>query len=834
MGVMPRNWSLLAILVLAGCDCGEGTTDPTPDGGPDVCGALVACGDTCCEAGEICSANTTCIEEASCTTVVCDGQCCDSGEQCDSGACTMVSCPTVVCGPSSACCAAGESCIADVCCAADSVCGSACCGSDELCDQGVCKMDCGNGEVGCGAMNECCAAGDICYLGACVTPGDPCAAAGCATRPDEAACPPGQVCDPGLGFCVPRQIDETCQFIPQVGQFDPQPLFTWGQRRERTCTTATECQTAETCTQGMCTPTWPHVTPQELPEWYQSTSIPMVTDLDGDCVPEIVFNTFRDSAFTTNGVLRAIRGDDGSPVWTVTDEAYRTDATANLAIGDANGDGTVEIYVAAANKRILAINADGSPRWTSDPFTGADDSGSVTIANLDGLGDAELVFGSAVYDAQGSLLFEGAAGRGIAGQGPIACIADLDGDDRAELIAGQTIYEFTGTVAGGDFAGAVRMTSTAPDGYCGIADLDGDMAPEIVLVAGGTVYVLAGQTAAVRAQLAIPGGGQGGAPNIADFDGDGTPDIGTAGASNYVVMRFANDALTLLWQAPTEDDSSSRTGSSVFDFDGDGRNEVVYNDEEYVRIYPGVEPDCLLTPPGAGCDGVMNDDEILFRDLSSSRTRTEYPVIADIDGDFKAEIVFSTSNEAGFLDPMLVADAGIEVWRDALDNWVATRPVWNQHAYHITNVGLLGEVPVVEMPSWRTFNSYRRNAQGERDTFCAPNLRIVEPKVDPLQCPDLVFTAFVVNEGCLGVGPGVSVALYDDEGNFLGNTTTTTAIAPGAAAAVEIRLENLGVSFSFEVNAVVDDDGMGNGANNECEEDDNTSDTVVAECETGV
>jgi hypothetical protein len=132
----------------------------------------------------------------------------------------------------------------------------------------------------------------------------------------------------------------------------------------------------------------------------------------------------------------------------------------------------------------------------------------------------------------------------------------------------------------------------------------------------------------------------------------------------------------------------------------------------YIRIYPGVEPDCQKNPPGPACDGNMTDAEVLFRDRNSSRTRTEYPVIADVDGDFKAEIVFSTNNDSGFK-----LDTGIEVWGEIRDNWVSTRPVWNQHSYHITNVGLVGEIPVTEQPSWSTpmdepYNSYRRNAQG--------------------------------------------------------------------------------------------------------------------------
>jgi FG-GAP-like repeat len=134
-------------------------------------------------------------------------------------------------------------------------------------------------------------------------------------------------------------------------------------------------------------------------------------------------------------------------------------------------------------------------------------------------------------------------------------------------------------------------------------------------------------------------------PNIADFDGDGFPDVGVAGGNRYVVAQWtAAGGMAQLWDAVTLDGSSQRTGSSVFDFDGDGRSEVIYGDELFLRIYPGVEPDCAIGGPG--CDGDMTDAEILFIDINSSRTRSEYPIIADVDGDFKAELVFSTNNES--------------------------------------------------------------------------------------------------------------------------------------------------------------------------------------------
>ena len=349
----------------------------------------------------------------------------------------------------------------------------------------------------------------------------------------------------------------------------------------------------------------------------------------------------------------------------------------------------------------------------------------------------------------------------------------------------------------------------------------------------GTVYVLQGQTGAVLASQTIPGGGFGGAPNIADFDGDGQPDIGTAGASNYVVMRYGGAGmLSVVWSAPTEDDSSSRTGSSVFDFDGDGRAEVVYNDEEFVRIYPGLEPACRMSPPGPDCNGIMTDDEILFRDLNSSRTRTEYPVIADVDGDFKAEIVFATSNEANFLDPSLLGDAGIEVWRDRLDNWVGTPAIWNQHSFHITNVGIDGRIPQRESPSWSTpagapFNSYRRNAQGDRAAQCAPDLVVTDVRQRAARCPLLAVEVEISNRGCLGVGPGVDVALRTADGENLGLARTTEPFAAGGRTLVEVLVSGLGDSFRF--NAVVEVDAEA--ALNECREQNNASSPVSVSCQ---
>ena len=743
----------------------------------------------------------------------------------DSGTGTTATSTTdpVTTGPVTASSSTGDT------CTMDQLCSGVCCAPGELCDNGECVPDCG-GPPPCGAAKECCGDGQLCYLGECVTPGPECTDKVCATKPDQATCGDGFVCDPNLQLCLPSKADPTCQYIPPANVFKPVPLFTWGQRKKIACTMDSQCQVAEVCTNKVCTPTWNHLIPQanDMPNHYQSSSIPLVVDLDDDCVPEIVFNTYTGTNITADGVIRAIRGDDGSKVWTVTDPAYRSDSTSNLAVGDIDEDGHPEVVACGAGSYLIAIESDGTPKWKSDNFVNPRSSGSVAIANMDGEGGPELVFGSAIFSNAGKKLWEGPGVNGIGrnGQGPISCIADLDGDKRPELIAGRTAYKTTGTVAGNNFAGQLYWNSNvATDGFCGVADFNKDGKPEVVLVTQGTVRVLNGQTGQAIATANIPQAGTGGPPNIADFNGDGVRDIGVAGSARYSVLLFNsnNNTLSTLWTAVTEDDSSQVTGSSVFDFDGDGRAEVVYNDEAYIRIYPGVEPDCELNPPGPGCNKNMTDAEVLFRDRNSSRTRTEYPVIADVNGDFKADIVFSTNNDSM---ASLVTDAGIEVFKDSLDNWVATRPVWNQHTYHITNTGIRGEIPQVEADNWLTpmdspYNNYRNNAQGAAD-FCAPDLVPYDLDFDAAVCADqLDLSVWIANQGCLGVGPGVNVAFYEQNAGLLGVVATKGPLVAGAAE--QVKLSVPGTFDSVTVWAVADDNGMGKGILNECAEDNNSS-----------
>lgn len=705
-------------------------------------------------------------------------------------------------------------------------CGDGCCGPDQACDETSqsCVLDCGDAEP-CGSdPGECCGDGELCYVGQCVVPGSPCTALSCATE-TESDCGEGEICDADLGVCVPNLANQACTFTPEAGVFDPVPRWSWGVRKPRSCNSDDDCQVSELCQNGSCAVTWPHHQPaaDDYPEYHQAMASPMVADLDGDCVPEVVFNSYEPDSWTNNGILRAVRGDTGQPLWTLGDPEWRSDGTAIPAIGDIDYDGDLEIVNVGGDKRLYLIDHTGTPIWkTANPVSASQTSGAPALANFDLQGHAEIGYGRSVFASDGTLLWAAPSGGygSNTNYATLACVADLDGDLRPELIGGGTAYKFTGT-AGIDFTGEV-MWQSGGDGYCGVADFQLDGVPEVVVVRGGKIDVLDGPTGTLLASYTIPGGGSGGAPNIADFDGDGFPDIGTAGGVRYVVVQFDGvDTLSLLWSAVTKDGSSNRTGSSVFDFDGDGRSEVVYGDEHYLRIYPGVEPDCQLDPPGPGCDQNMTDDEILFIDITSSGTRVEYPVIADVDGDFKAEIVVTTNNN---FSQGNIGDAGVEVFEDRLDNWVGTLPIWNQHTYHITNVDAKGRIPIVEEDSWKVpagkpYNSYRRNTQGAVEN-CAPDLVAQDLGTVGMCTSNVSFSARVCNQGCLGVGPGVDVTFSADGIGLLGTVQTEQPIPAGACVKVELTIPAPGAG-PYNVSVAVDDDGMGNGEFNECIEDNN-------------
>jgi hypothetical protein len=266
----------------------------------------------------------------------------------------------------------------------------------------------------------------------------------------------------------------------------------------------------------------------------------------------------------------------------------------------------------------------------------------------------------------------------------------------------------------------------------------------------------------------------------------------------------------------------------VFDFEGDGAAEVVYGDECYMRVYRGSDGTVLLQIP------------------SVSSTIHEYPLVADVDADGNSEIVIVANDRASSTaDSCRAADStwdgqrrGLFVYGDTRDQWVRTRRVWNQHAYHVTNVTSVGgAIPAVEMDNWSTpgLNDYRQNTQGE-GVYNAPDLKVLALEVILDGCPETAtLRARITNEGSLGAAAGVPVSFYAGtpsmRGALLGTVSTTVPLLPGGTTVVELADVALEGDPPYAFVAVVDDDGSDAGVVTECDEDDNAEGIGDLDCD---
>lgn len=574
-----------------------------------------------------------------------------------------------------------------------------------------------------------------------------------------------------------------------------------------------------------------------------------ITDDNGDGlvdtrdIPDIAFISYDRNVGCCNvpGILRVVSGQcgpDGHLVEHFSIDSPVLDNSAGIAIGDIDGDGLPNIVAGTQSGGTVAYDNEGNVIWTSIHPTGSDHNTAAqpAIDDLDYDGIAEILMGRVVLDGlTGELKWRGLEGLGINVFGPMSIAADIDLDGRKEVIAGPTVYRANGehwwTF---NYPVTSSACSSVSDGFAAVGNFDNDDYAEIVIVHCGDLWILE-HTGEQLLHVVMPVDdctrNEGGPPTVADFDGDGRPEIGVAGADFYLVFdldccdSFPDcgavpagatecEAPGIRWSVPNFDCSSRATGSSVFDFDGDGSAEVVYNDEQNFRIFSGM------------------DGTILFEEPNSSHTRVENPIIVDVDNDGNAEIVFieNTGNTAS-------PDHGIEVWGDSSDRWVPTRRIWNQHQYSITNINEDGSLPDQSvLPNWLIYNNFRQNVP-DYNVFAAPDLQVEIAGYDKSGCNTSVdILVNVCNQGDLRVGQGASVGLYDENAGAVitcdATLQTSLTLEPGDCEALICTWADPPQSpATLNVTACVDNDlpdCLTGGQNNECHEDNNT-DTLEEE-----
>ncbi|WGO96912.1 putative Ig domain-containing protein [Saccharophagus degradans] len=440
---------------------------------------------------------------------------------------------------------------------------------------------------------------------------------------------------------------------------------------------------------------WDSTTAQELPAYDQVLMAPVVVqlnddDLNGvinkDDTPDVVF--IGHDSRSSSGVLRALDGATGSELWVQTSIQFYW--ASNIAAADIDLDGVVEIVGLSENKALTAIDSNGELMWEAEfPALNKGTMGGPSIADINYDGIPEIIYGNSVYSNEGDLIWQGTGsyqGSNSKYDGQIfsfVTVADVHPEFGMEVIVGASMYSASGEL--------LWINTLLGDGYTAVADFNEDEIAEIVHIRKGKVSILNNDGTLLRGPVYISNLRDtyfGGPITIGDMDGDGEPEIGIAGSEFYTVL---DTDLTVLWASNTIDASSAITGSGMFDFDQDGRSEIVYADEQYLRIYDG------------------KTGSVRYQLENSSTTGSELPIVVDLDNDQSAEIVLVANTLLSNVDPEK-AVRGVRVLEDATSGWANTRSIWNQHSYSVDGVGENGEVIGLLQSGWKLHNTYRVNS----------------------------------------------------------------------------------------------------------------------------
>ena len=510
-------------------------------------------------------------------------------------------------------------------------------------------------------------------------------------------------------------------------------------------------------------------------DYAHSASTPLVADMDGDGFPEVLcpWYTYHDHIYGGSNASSRTRpnnwltthicvydGRTGSFKYKIQTPYYNVDAQP-IALADVDKDGRTEVFLIDVDKYVYCYryNANSSAsdyKWKSEQPV--DEHYILMIADVNNDGFAEVVCGPSIFNAiTGKLLLKGQmenTGKGFFSPtnanldaqyattwrgypSHIFALADMDNDKTLELCAGNTIYKMNITNplnSTGNSWSILRQAESRSDikewdGTTIVFDFDNDGDLDVAVLGQNTtatstsarwnrrydIYVWDGQTNKVIANTSFEKRLAVSIPFAGDINGDGkaelifncnlngnyqTPDMMRV----YAYDPSSQGNMKLLFSQDEAKEFAESSGFTVFDFNQDGAAEIIYRGEKFLYILDGTTLNKLSDPI-----------------TTRSNTASEYPIVADVDCDGHADILFTERfvwDFTGEYAQSQPARGKVMCYESKTPGaWAPARKVWNQTPYYVVNINEDMTVPqyqfniATQFPNGkRPFNSFLQQA----------------------------------------------------------------------------------------------------------------------------
>ncbi|MBK9962092.1 MAG: gliding motility-associated C-terminal domain-containing protein [Saprospiraceae bacterium] len=432
----------------------------------------------------------------------------------------------------------------------------------------------------------------------------------------------------------------------------------------------------------------------ELPHQVMGVAIQLMSDINGDCKPELItFSRRGDSIYIFD--LVSASAINRFPIH------YVDPSNHSMLVADLDRDDYPEIITQTVRNpanpdnfdsdRLICYRVDGSILWISDTTVNAVNngnarSGSIGICDFNQDGIPEVYTSNKIFNAiTGKKLADGGNnGLGfnpftLGLYSPISVAANLDLDTSdLELAAGFSIYKViipnpNGMTGNSMIANNILLNGNTEDGTTSIADINSDGILDVIVSAPGLnnnpqlyAYYIDQNFTKLIGGVSLPN-----PPvmmnhsishtSIGMLNFKGNPSI-LVNRSNMLISYSykSSQILDIDWVINTSD-SSGVCGIGLYDIDGDGIQEIFVRDMTSLRILSGNGS----TPK---VKSQINCSSVTFREL---------PIIADYTHSGDIKICIECTDPFPYRNPKITVFGPPDG-----DRWAPARGIWNQYAYN--------------------------------------------------------------------------------------------------------------------------------------------------------